>query len=92
MRTIAGGSGDDHPVKSVHGGSFRVLSVKFGWTIVLTFFLCSIPIAQLLSKSPYDVLGVTRHATEAEIKKAYRKLSKFYHPDKVRNPYVMHLL
>ena len=29
----------------------------------------------------YQILGVNKDATEAEIKKAYRKMAKKYHPD-----------
>lgn len=32
-------------------------------------------------KNLYHVLGITNTATEEEIKKAYRTLSKKYHPD-----------
>ena len=31
--------------------------------------------------NPYQVLGVTETATDAEIKNAYRELAKKYHPD-----------
>ncbi|GAA0126144.1 MULTISPECIES: J domain-containing protein [Clostridium] len=36
-------------------------------------------------RNPYEVLGIKENATEDEIKSAYRKLAKQYHPDQYGN-------
>ena len=32
-------------------------------------------------KDPYSILGVSKNATDDEIKNAYRELARKYHPD-----------
>ena len=37
--------------------------------------------------NPYQILGISSDATDDEVKKAYRTLSKKYHPDaNINNP------
>jgi curved DNA-binding protein len=39
-----------------------------------------------MSKSLYDTLEISQNASESEIKKAYRKLARQYHPDVNKSP------
>ena len=38
-----------------------------------------------MSKNYYDILGINKNASDSDIKKAFKKLSIKWHPDKCAN-------
>jgi len=40
----------------------------------------------MMRRTYYDILGVGRNATNDDVKRAYRKLAKLYHPDFYPDP------
>lgn len=48
--------------------------------IALAIVLCSVVV--IAAEDYYKVLGLDKSASEKDIKRAYRTLSKKYHPDK----------
>ncbi|GAA5945112.1 uncharacterized protein JCM15063_006523 [Sporobolomyces koalae] len=50
--------------------------------LLRVLLLCALFVCVLASSDYYAVLGVKRNVNDKDLKKAYRKLSKQYHPDK----------
>ncbi|KAL2434641.1 Translocation protein sec63 [Exophiala dermatitidis] len=64
----------------------RIIAVILGYAF-MAYMIYLIAITQRTAPKmwdPYDILGVSRSATEAEINRFYKRLSVKYHPDKAR--------
>lgn len=57
-------------------------SIQFAVVVVLLVLVSLV----LAAEDYYKILGLDKSASEKDIKRAYRTLSKKFHPDK--NPYV----
>lgn len=62
-------------------GNITLLVLWLVWFAIL--FYVQLTTSELKPFDPFEILGVDSEASEKDIKKAYRKLSLQYHPDKV---------
>jgi translocation protein SEC63 len=64
----------------------RNIAVIFGWMTMayLAYLVQQSEAERIKLWDPYDILGVSRSATEKEINKFYKKASLTYHPDKAK--------
>lgn len=60
----------------------KFILIVIGWIMCYKCFDAVKDIEPLKNFIPHEILGVSTDATVAQVKKAYRKLSKEKHPDK----------
>lgn len=61
---------------------YTTTAVVFKMLLLPTLFFCFLPLLALCAEDFYKLLEIDKSASERDIKKAYRLLSKKYHPDK----------
>ncbi|KZT00790.1 DnaJ-domain-containing protein [Laetiporus sulphureus 93-53] len=90
MSTEASSSKDSKVSKAIDGGPVRSADdIEKLLSREATAFQREIEVERILKAfklNPYEVLDVTEDATPEDIKKKYRQLSLFIHPDKTPHP------
>eukprot|EP00062_Callorhinchus_milii_P021154 gi/632977580/ref/XP_007905427.1/ PREDICTED: dnaJ homolog subfamily C member 16 [Callorhinchus milii] len=66
-------------------GLWQLYFGRFPVALAIVLLLNS-PLHQAIEFDPYKVLGVNRATTQGDIKKAYKRLAREWHPDKNRDP------
>lgn len=64
----------------------RIVATIFGWLAMcyLVYLVWNADQTKVKLWDPYDILGVSRSATERDIDKLYKRLGIKYHPDKAK--------